>query len=155
MESHPLVQTKLREVLQDAFPGPDLPSLQEILDAEIPYLHGACEEAARLGGAAKAQLRQAIVDTQVLGCPIPKGAELFLNLHIDREPAPIEEFKRSRTSQATTAKPQDGIKRSHDLRSFDPERWLVKDDAGGTKKFNPRALPSTAFGGGYRGCFGL
>ncbi|KAJ4424430.1 hypothetical protein N0V82_000952 [Gnomoniopsis sp. IMI 355080] len=74
MESNAEVQTELRNVLKAAFPGPELPSVQQILDVDVPYLSATCEEAIRLGGAAKAQLRQAIVNTEVLGCPIPKGA---------------------------------------------------------------------------------
>lgn len=153
MEANPSVQNQLRAVLQAAFPGPDLPSVQQILDSDIPYLSGTCEEAVRLAGAAKAQVRQAIVDTEVLGCPIPKGAQLFLNLHIDRAPAPIHESKRSLSSQAAAARLGDGIKGARGLASFDPGRWLVKSEKG-TEAFHAQALPSTAFGGGFRGCFG-
>lgn len=153
IEAIPEVQTRLRTALQAKFPGPGMPSVQQILDADIPYLSGTCEEAVRLAGAAKAQLRQAIVDTVVLGVPVPKGAQLFLNLHIDRAPNPVDESKRSSSSQAAAARFGDRIKGRSDLSSFDPGRWLVKNEKG-VEIFHPQALPSTAFGGGFRGCHG-
>ncbi|KAK2606815.1 hypothetical protein N8I77_005540 [Diaporthe amygdali] len=155
MESNPSVQSELRAALRAAFPGPDPPTVNEIIQTEIPYLDGACEEGLRLAGTAKAMLRQAVVDTQVLGCPIPKGTEVFLNLHINRQPAPIDEAKRSHTSQEAASKCGDGFQgpAGRDLGRFEPKRWLVKDESG-KEVFNPYALPSLAFGGGYRGCFG-
>lgn len=155
MESNPSVQSELRGALRAAFPGPDPPTVNEIIQTEIPYLDGACEEGLRLAGTAKAMLRQAVVDTQVLGCPIPKGTEVFLNLHINRQPAPIDEAKRSHTSQEAASKRGDGFQgpAGRDLGRFEPKRWLVKDESG-KEVFNPYALPSLAFGGGYRGCFG-
>lgn len=148
------IQAQLRTALLVAFPGPDLPSAQEILDADVPYLSGTCEETVRLSGAAKAQLRMAVVDTEVLGCKVPKGAQVFMNLHIDRQPPPIDEAKRSISCQAAAARLGDGIKTSRDLGCFEPRRWLVTDPKAGTEVFNPHALPSVAFGGGFRGCFG-
>ncbi|KAJ0124521.1 hypothetical protein J7T55_005859 [Diaporthe amygdali] len=155
MESNPSVQSELRAALRAAFPGPDPPTVNEIIQTEIPYLDGACEEGLRLAGTAKAMLRQAVVDTQVLGCPIPKGTEVFLNLHINRQPAPIDEAKRSHTSQEAASKRGDGFQgpAGRDLGRFEPKRWLVKGESG-KEVFNPYALPSLAFGGGYRGCFG-
>lgn len=40
-----------------------------------------------------------------------------------------------------------------DLESCEPRRWLVMDGTGKTS-FNANAIPSLAFGGGYRGCLG-
>lgn len=158
MEANPSVQTRLRAALRAALPGPAPPSAAQILAADVPYLSAACEEAARLGGAAKAQLRRAVVDAEVLGCPVPRGAQLFLNLHIDRAPPaapPVDEARRSPSSRAAAARLGDGIRRARDLECFVPERWLARDDARGTESFNAQALPSTAFGGGFRGCFGM
>lgn len=73
MEASPAVQTELRTTLQAAFPGPDAPSSDEILRADMPYLDGVCEEAFRLAGAAKAQLRRSLVDTEILGCKVSTG----------------------------------------------------------------------------------
>lgn len=155
MESNPGVQKELRAVLRASFSGPEPPTVDEIIQTEIPYLDGACEEGLRLAGTAKALLRQAVVDTEVLGCRIPKGTEVFLNLHINRQLAPVDEAKRSRSCQEAASKRGDGFHgpAGHNLGSFEPKRWLVKDDTG-KDVFNPNALPTLAFGGGYRGCFG-
>lgn len=155
MESNQAVQSELRALLRAAFPGPEPPTVNEILQTQIPYLDGACEEGLRLAGTAKANLRQAIVDTEILGCPIPKGTEVFLNLHINRQPAPVDEAKRSHSSQEAASRHGDGLQgpAGRDLDRFDPKRWLVKDESG-QEVFNPFALPNLAFGGGYRGCFG-
>jgi cytochrome P450 len=156
MEAYPSVQTELRTVLKTAFPGPDLPSVTQILNADIPYLDGACEEGLRLSGTAKASLRQAIIDTQILGCPVPKGAEVFMNYHINRELAPVDEAKRSETSRAAVEKRGDGLQGAagRDLGRVQPRRWIVKNEKTGRETFNAYALPSLAFGGGFRGCFG-
>jgi len=155
MESNPGVQTELRAALRAAFPGPEPPTVNEIIQTEIPYLDGACEEGLRLAGTAKAMLRQAVVDTEILGCRIPKGTELFFNLHINRQPAPVDEAKRSHSSQEAATKRGDGFQgpAGRDLGRFEPKRWLVEDESG-QEVFNPFALPNLAFGGGYRGCFG-
>lgn len=155
MESNPTVQTELRAALRAVFPGPEPPTVNEIFQTEVPYLDCACEEGLRLAGTAKANLRQAIVDTEILGCRIPKGTEIFLNLHVNRQPAPVDETKRSHSSQEAAIKRGDGLRgpAGRDLGRFEPRRWLVKDESG-REVFNPSALPNLAFGGGYRGCFG-
>lgn len=154
MEAYPAAQSELRSALKAAFPGS--PSVEKILEADIPYLDAVCEEALRLAGAAKASLRQAIVDTEILGCKIRKGTEIVINLHIDRSPAPVEESKRSASSQAAVARQGNGLQdiAGRDVASFEPRRWLVKDEKTGEEVFNAYAIPCIAFGGGYRGCSG-
>ncbi|RYP56891.1 hypothetical protein DL771_011533 [Monosporascus sp. 5C6A] len=156
MEAYPAVQAELRAVLKTAFPGPDPPTVEEILGTEIPYLNGVCEEGFRLAGVAKGNLRQALADTDILGYRIPKGAEIFMNYHINRAPVPVDEYKRSSGSQAAADKFGDGLQGNagRDLGSFEPRRWLVTDEKTGKETFNAYALPSLAFGGGYRGCAG-
>lgn len=78
MEANSTIQTKLRIALQAAFPGPAVPSTEDILEADIPYLDGACEETFRLAGAAKALLRRALVDTEVLGCKVSGDHQAFM-----------------------------------------------------------------------------
>ncbi|KAK4119550.1 cytochrome P450 [Parathielavia appendiculata] len=157
MESHPSVQSELRSILQTSFPTihlPCLPSASEILSASIPYLDATIEELVRLSGTAKANLRQALVDTHILGCPVPKGAEVFMNYHINR-PTP--------SAAAAAAEKRRGDGRGvglegpagRDLGTFQPRRWIVVDEDGtGRERFDGYALPSLAFGGGFRGCFG-
>lgn len=156
MGAYQAVQTKLRSTLTGHFPGDDNPSLDEVLGTKIPYLDSVCEETARLASPVKAQLRQALVDTQVLGYRVPKGAQLFMNLHLNRPPASVDEQRRNNSSQEVAKKTGDGLRSEAGLNlpSFDPERWLVQDDKTGRKIFNASAIPMNAFGGGYRGCAG-
>ncbi|KAK7224694.1 hypothetical protein V2G26_012697 [Clonostachys chloroleuca] len=156
METYPGVQTELRSALRSAFPDTNHPSVQSMLAADIPYLDAVCEECLRLGGIVKATMRQALVDTEILGFPIPKGAELFLNYHINLPPIPVPESKRSRGSRAAVAKMGDGLneKAGQNLDVFEPRRWLVRDEKTGNDKFNRFAIPALPFGGGPRGCFG-
>ncbi|KAK7948805.1 cytochrome P450 [Apiospora aurea] len=157
--SYPTAQTELRAALKVAFPHPTTPSVDELLGADIPYLDAACEESLRLAGVAKGNLRQTVVDTHIMGHFVPKGAEIFMNYHVDHAPYPVDEEKRSASSQAAGAKlaAREGISRgdvSRDLGSFEPRRWLVKDEKTGQEVFDAYALPQLAFGGGYRGCSG-
>ncbi|KAI0837144.1 cytochrome P450 [Hypoxylon sp. FL0890] len=156
MEMYPAVQSELRLALKSAFPGPDPPTVDRILSAEIPYLDGTLEESLRLAGTSKGSLRQAVVDTEILGYKVPKGAEILLNFHINYTPRSIDESKRSPGCRAAIAKHGNCFSGAtgRGLASFEPRRWLVKDENTGKETFNPYALPSLAFGGGYRGCFG-
>ncbi|KAI1369435.1 cytochrome P450 [Xylaria arbuscula] len=156
MEAYPNVQNRLRSVLSDAFPGPDPPSVEDILGTDVPFLDATCEESIRLAGTAKANFRQAIVDTEILGCKVPKGAEIFMNYHINRPPVLVDELRHSKSSQSANAKRGEGFqgRPGVHLHLFDPERWLVKGEGTEKEKFNAYALPQLAFGGGYRGCAG-
>lgn len=155
MEANPHVQSELRFVLKATF-SESTPSVEQILGADLPYLEGVCEETLRLAGTAKAQLRQAVVDTKILGYRVPKGAQIFMNLHINRTPYPADEDTRSVSSRAAGAKFGDGFKSEagRDIASFEPRRWLTQDGKTGKEIFNPHALPSLGFGGGLRGCIG-
>lgn len=156
MEAYPSIQSRLRSTLADAFSGPHQPTADDILGRDIPYLDGVCEESMRLSGTTKANLRQALVDTEILGYKIPKGAEIFMNYHINSPPIPIDEVKHNKRSQSTGIKHGNGFsgRAGLDLHLFDPERWLVKDKDSGKERYNAYALPQLAFGGGYRGCSG-
>lgn len=155
MEANQHVQSELRSILKSAF-SESVPSVDQILGTDLPYLDGVCEETIRLAGTAKAQLRQAVVDTEILGYRIPKGAQVFMNLHINRTPCPVEEGTRSASSRAAGARFGDGLQTDagRDLASFEPRRWLTKDEKTNKWMFNSHALPSLAFGGGLRGCPG-
>lgn len=109
-----------------------------------------------MAGVAKGNLRQAIVDTEILGYKIPKGAEIFMNYHINRTPVPVDESNRTAGSKAAAVKHGDGLQESagRDIGTFEPRRWLVKDDKTGEDVFSAYALPNISFGGGYRGCSG-
>ena len=157
MGTYPEAQRALRQELQAAFPGPGLPSSYEILDANIPYLDATVEESFRLAGTAKAGLRQALVDTEILGYPVPKGTEILMNFHLNRPPAPIDEERRSHSSQSAAARRDRGslsASSGHELSYFEPRRWLRFDKKTGQSEFDPYVATSLPFGGGFRGCFG-
>jgi len=157
MEAFPQAQTELRAALRAAFGDSNtVPSVSEILDTDIPYLDAACEESFRLAGVAKGNLRQVLVDTEILGYKIPKGAELFMNYHIDHEPVEVDAAKRTPASRAAIEKHGDGFQTdaARDLGVFEPRRWIARDKKTGKEVFNAYALPSLAFGGGFRGCSG-
>lgn len=128
--------------------------MADILKSDTPYLDAACEELVRLAGVAKGNLRQAIIDTEILGYEIQKGAEVFMNYHVDRRPVPVDLSKRTLGSQASTDKHGDGFQTDagHDLGDFEPRRWLVGEKGTGKEDFNAYTLPLLAYGGGYRGC---
>ncbi|KAI0377022.1 cytochrome P450 [Hypomontagnella monticulosa] len=156
MEAHQEVQSKLRAELRAAFPhaasATGSPSSDEIIRADIPYLDAVCEETLRYSGNSRGNLRQALVDTEILGCRVPRGAEVLLHFHVDQSPPPVDESRRSVTSRAAMARVGDGLRGAAGQRlgQFDPSRWLSE----GGDKFNGTALPRLSFGGGYRGCFG-
>ncbi|KAI0966617.1 cytochrome P450 [Xylaria arbuscula] len=108
MEAFPNAQMELRAALNSSFKD-KRPSVVDILETNIPYLDATCEETFRLAGVAKGNLRQAVVDTEILGCKIPKGAEVFMNYHIDRTPVPVDQSRRSTYSQVAIDKHGDGF----------------------------------------------
>ncbi|KAK0658910.1 putative cytochrome P450 E-class, group IV [Cercophora samala] len=155
MEAFPHAQTELRTTLRSVF-GPGVPTLAQILETDIPYLDAACEEALRLSGTSNAILRSPVQDTTILGYPVSKGSIIYMNTHVNRSPAPVDESQRSDTSRAARERKGDGFQTpaGRDLGHFEPRRWLIIDEATGKERFNPNALPQLAFAGGVRMCFG-
>lgn len=141
------------------------PNEREILRTPMPYLDALVEEMLRLAQPVPGLVRQATVDTQILGRHIPKGTEVFMPVNGPGffSPAfPIDDSLR--TSQCLEAKsrirtwPEDGR-----MADFRPERWLVAAPADGSVQpeatfegfvFDPTAGPMMAFSLGPRGCFG-
>lgn len=64
-----------------------MPPIDQIIGTEVPTLMVLAKRL-RL---ARAQLRRADVITEVLGRRVPKGAQIFLNLHNSRAPYPTDE----------------------------------------------------------------
>ncbi|KAK7927713.1 cytochrome P450, partial [Apiospora marii] len=153
-------QAKLRDSLEKAFPvvqDGQLPTVEAILDADIPYLDAAMEETLRISSISTVA-RQAVVDTEILGCKIPKGTQIATQNLLYERPVAVPEESRSETSRAAhsakrTRGGYDGPA-GDDLKDFVPERWLVPGDKDGQMVFDAYALPRTAFGDGPRGCFG-
>ncbi|KAK3367843.1 cytochrome P450 [Podospora didyma] len=159
MEMHPSIQTELRSALRAAFPDrtpQNPPTVNEIIDTDIPFLDAVCEETLRLGGPSAANLRAPVADTEILGCKIPKGTPVYMSFFVHGPTAPVDENTRSATSRAAAEKKGDGLlgPAGRDLDVLNPRRWLVKDPETGKETFNAYAIPYLVFGGGFRGCFG-
>jgi cytochrome P450 len=164
----PLAQSRLRTALLAAH-GPAhasrrLPSAAEIATASIPYLDAWIEETLRYSHIAPAVLRQATVDTTILGCHIPRGTDIFLNTSAASFMTPAFEVAEAKRSEATRQSVDRRAWRAADVSAFVPERWLktiVGDDEGGKpggmverEVFDRQAGPMLAFGVGHRSCFG-
>jgi cytochrome P450 len=150
-------QESLRDAVKAAFGAEKLPTSGAILEAHIPLLDATIEETVRCSATAAITTRRALVDTEVLGHPIPAGTDVILNLRIKEEPFPVEESRRSATCQAAQRKRTGGGldgPSGRDLDRFEPRRWLTQDDKTGKEVFDAYSLPSLTFGGGFRGCFG-
>jgi cytochrome P450 len=156
MEAYPAVQNTLRTALKAAFPENNYPSAKDIIEANIPYLSAVCQEIFRLGGIAKGSLRQATKDTEILGYKIPKGAEVYMNYHLNHTTHAIDDSKRTPSGRTAAVKFKNELNgiAGRDIQKFEPARWLTKDPDTGEERFNAHALPLLAFGAGFRGCPG-
>lgn len=133
-----------------------MPSITEVINADIPYLDSVIEETLRMTGTAPVIVRDTMVDTEILGHKIPKGTYVLMNTALVERPPPISEELRSPSSRAALQRSgYDWVKQpcAEHLDGSAPERWLKKD-AHGRDVFDPKALPQNAFGHGTRGCFG-
>jgi cytochrome P450 len=138
-----------------------LPNINEILRTNIPYLDAMIEEAFRYSHIVPFVTREAIVDTQILGHPIPKGTQLLFVTSVESFIKPafdIDESKRMK--RADNSNMQYGVWHPADVAEFKPERWLkmesrVQDGVTVEEEiFDPRSGPTLSFGAGPRGCFG-
>lgn len=156
LSGHPRVQQELRQSLRaayvDAAAQHRQPTVTEITKIQVPYLDAVIEESLRLSGPITAVVRQAQVETTILGHRVPKGVEVLIPLRgpsITQAPFTIDESLRSDSSRS----------HSHihgswndDPEAFIPERWLKYE--GDTVAFDSQAGPFLAFSSGTRGCFG-
>lgn len=159
LANNPLVQSKLRQALRLAFPSTtttssSLPSVSDILIADIPYLDATIEEINRHANTVPLLVRVATVDTDILGYRVPKGATVMCNAQFIAEPQKVDEKVRSQSCRLAGEKRGRGF-RMQELRAFLPERWLVRDDDTGREVFDGGALTRLAFSLGPRGCFGM
>ncbi|KAG8411330.1 hypothetical protein J3459_016369 [Metarhizium acridum] len=150
LTNNPTAQKRLRAALQDAFPESspiNLPSAEELISANIPYMDATLEECVRLANITPRLVRVATVDTQVLGYYIPKGTQIMCSPYVGEAPFNVPESLRSEKCQAT----KNNVEHNWDpsMSRFCPERWL--DEAG---NFNPKAFRRLAFSTGPRACFG-
>jgi cytochrome P450 len=158
----PHIQKNLRSVLHDALSTAKeenrLFTFDEIRRAKLPYFDAVIEEMLRIN--AVTVTREAMCDTTVLGCPIKKGTQVFF---VSNGPGflspslPLDDSKRSATSRA--AKLNGTWDETQELTVFDPERWLVRKNNGGSLsendlEFDGAAGPQLVFGLGPRACWG-
>jgi hypothetical protein len=153
---HRDAQAELRKALRAAYSEAAAekrqPTVTEMTKIHVPYLEAVMEEALRLTGPVMAVLRQAQVDTVVLGHHVPKGTQVFMNLmgpSITEPGFAIDEHLRSESSRSH--KDTRGTW-SDDPRAFIPERWLKLE--GNSLAFDSQAGPFLTFSSGVRGCFG-
>lgn len=131
------------------------PTIAEITSAtaQVPYLEGFMEEVLRLTSPVKAVVREATVDTRVLGHAIPRGTSIFINIEgasMTSAAIPVDETLRS---DSCRSHPRRGDWDGADPAAFRPERWIAREEDG-TETFDMQAGPLLSFGGGIRGCFG-
>lgn len=158
------VQEKLRRQLREAIPAAAsakrLPSADEIIRTPMPYLDAVIDEMLRVAQPVPGLVRQATQDTQILGCFIPKGTQVFMLANgpsMFSPSLPIPDHLRTQTCLEAKGKTGAWIEDGH-MADFDPERWLVPASEGAPefegKAFNQAAGPMMAFSLGPRGCFG-
>jgi cytochrome P450 len=159
-------QEKLRRQLRVAYPEAlkqeRHPSASEIIQVTAPYLDAFLEECLRHTVTIPILMRQATVDTTILGHRIPKDTNVMLftlGSSMTEPSVPIQDDRRSESSRASKERVPDWDNTAID--QFIPERWL-KSKAGASQglnefdhvEFDSQAGPFITFGGGPRGCFG-
>jgi cytochrome P450 len=155
-------QKKLRDALHAIYPEARQqsrrPSLDEILKTTNPFFEAVVEETLRCGMVLPLVMRQAVVDTQILGTPIPKGTSVMMFGMGPGLTVPSVKMNDKSSQERLEAFRQNvGSFDEHNLGDFVPERWLkttMTKDGQEETVFNPNAGPAMAFGQGPRGCFG-
>lgn len=95
-------------------------------------------------------VREAAVDTDLLGRRIPKGATIVFSLKVSHEPFATDVVPdETRSESSRTNKGGYRTFWEEDIAEYHPERWLRDDGS-----FDAKALPKLAFSVGPRACFG-
>jgi cytochrome P450 len=106
---HPAVQTRLRTEVHANLPSASSGKPVTSLDIDrMPYLNAVCNEVLRYYPPVPVTIRDAAVDTSILGCPVPAGTKIFL------VPRAIN---------------RDKTLWGEDADKFNPDRWLAGDSA--------------------------
>ncbi|KAF5228502.1 hypothetical protein FAUST_11049 [Fusarium austroamericanum] len=155
-------QSELRKGLQEAYQQAKSekrpPTLTEIIQTRVPYLDAVIDETLRVSYTFGMTLREAVVDTQLLGAHIPKGTAIAFLSNGPGVLSPPIQYDESRSSEWVRArKPKQPVDQEYAFPNFVPERWLksVVNEAGKEEVvFDSQAFPIQAFGQGPRGCFG-
>ncbi|KAF2228303.1 cytochrome P450 [Elsinoe ampelina] len=160
LSDNPRTQEKLRKELQAAFQEEvrvdAIPNFRQVANSRIPFLDATVQEIFRLSQTQPGAIREAKVDTVVLGHAIPSGTNVFLMSNGGGYVKPdcfsnqIDEKLRGKTS--VDSKRKKGSWDNSNIEQFMPERWIRVQD--GIEVFDANAGPIQAFGGGVRECFG-
>ncbi|KAG5940130.1 hypothetical protein E4U60_000601 [Claviceps pazoutovae] len=159
-------QAKLRRQLhssyRDAYDEKRQPDVSEIFHTSAPYLDAFIVESLRCRKTVPSLVRQATVDTEILGNHIPKGTTVFMGIgrSITERAMPVVEQARSPSSRAHSQRLPSW--NDDDIAQFAPERWLktsvdkTRTDAGefDNVECDCNAGSVLSFGAGSRGCFG-
>ncbi|KAK8008238.1 hypothetical protein PG991_010789 [Apiospora marii] len=157
LTENPAAQDRLRAALRGGYAAAAregrAPTYEELVKTPIPYLDAAVEEILRHANTIAFVVREAQVDTTVLGRHIPKGTNVFLMANGAGYLKPalrVGDGERSPGARRGEGKSLSGVWDDRDVFAFRPERWLREEDG----SFDPQAGPQLAFGLGPRGCFG-
>jgi cytochrome P450 len=155
-------QKKLRDALHSSYPDARKqsrrPTLEEILRTNIPYVDAVIDETLRCAWVLPLIMRQALVDTQILGKPIPKGTTLVLfgmGPGLTMPALKLDDEESQKSVEAFRNKV--GSFDENNMDEFLPERWLkttVNKSGQEETVFNANAGPTMGFGHGPRSCFG-
>lgn len=106
---HPSVQTRLRTEVHANLPSLSSDKPVTSLDIDnMPYLNAVCNEVLRYFPPVAITVRDAAVDTSILGCPVPAGTKIFL---------------------APRATNRDKTLWGEEADKFNPDRWLAGSPA--------------------------
>jgi len=159
LANHQPEQNKLRAALRTAMPlavaENRVPTAQEIMQMQCPYLEASMEELFRVSLTAPACVRMAMRDTQILGHHIPKGTILFLvwNQADYTQPGFVVD-EGLRTESARASEKRVGVAGDvFDSAAYVPDRWLVKGEDG-KEVFDATRGRNMIFSLGPRGCYG-
>ena len=155
------VQEKLRESILQAFPSAwangQVPNLDEITKANIPYLDAFIQEFLRVAGSVSFIAKETLCDMNILGHPIKKGTTLMLaatGSTYTQAGAVVDERIRSESSQKHLGVPGDWGDSEFPAEKLVPERWLRTHPETGEAVFNSKAGPFMGFSTGPRACWG-
>jgi cytochrome P450 len=159
MADYPEVQTKLRSAMCTAYAEAHAekrqPNVVELWKTHVPYLDAVLEESLRYDGPVPITMREAMMDTEILGHKVPKGTSIFFvtdGPDFQLPSIPIAETLRSASSRGDR-KTLRGKWDPADMHLFKPERWL-KTDEEGNEVYDAQSGPMMTFSLGPRGCFG-
>ncbi|KAL5343283.1 cytochrome P450 [Aspergillus crustosus] len=162
LTDNPEVQRRLRDALKSGFRAAiaerRVPTVNEITGQDIPYLDATINEIFRASSVAISVEREALVDTEVLGYPIPKGTIVMCLMTGPSMTKPAFNIppNQRRPGHQVFPREQDHIRAwgPEDIAEFKPARWLGTDAEGRPGQFLPNAGPLLTFGLGARGCSG-